>query len=383
MTRRLLLRPLALSLLVLLPAPFLARLCRGHSPSRFDLVNLPAWERQLPAPAPACRLFRLTPPPPGTIQVPDNPWVAALLRADENRLLAGAEHPGRGDAGRPGAWLEAACAWGRAGAALGDKQDRVATRLMAAQADNGTWGRKPDALGWTPDEARAQCLCLRGLLAYYGLTRRPAAGYGALLAGSGTVAIPAGICDAPQVYPLARLYQATGDPRFLAAARRLAPRADGLGLCALYEATGEAAPLQAARLAWLRDPRDPGLTSELLLLTGQPCYAAALDRLPPSGPELAHAAWTRAPQGVSVNTDRTASAAFHGVRLAQVGGRANRTIIVTAASPTAFTLRVFLPTDAPARVWVNGVAQAALTPPRGYAVLVRRWRSGDVVRVAG
>ncbi len=383
MTRRLLLRPLALSLLVFLPAPFFARLCRGHSPSRFDTVNLPTWERRLPDPVPAFRLYRLTPPPPGTVQVPCNPWVTALLRADENRLLAGAEHPGKGDAGRAGAWLEDACAWGRAGQALGDKQDRVATRLMAAQADDGTWGRKPDAPHWTPGEARAQCACLRGLLAYYGLTRRPAVGYVALLAGSGIGSIPVGVCDAPQVYPLARLYQATGDPRFLFAARRLARHADGLGQCALYEATGEAAPLQAARLAWMRDPRDPALTSELLLLTGQPCYAAALGRLPPSGTGLARAAWTRFPDGIAVNTSQTASAVFHGVRLAQVSGQATRTIIVTTARPAAFTLRVFLPTDGPARVWVNGIVQTAPAPPRGYAVLARRWHSGDVVRVVG
>lgn len=383
MTRRLLLRPLALSLLVLLPAPFFARLCRGHSPSRFDLVNLPTWERQLPAPLPACRLFRLDPPPPGTVQIPHNPWITALLRADENRLLAGAEHPGKGDAGRAGAWLEDACAWGRAGQALDDKQDRVVTRLMAAQADDGTWGRKPDAAGWTPAGARAQCTCLRGLLAYYGLTRRPAVGYVALLAGSGLGTIPAGVCDAPQVYPLTRLYQATGDSRFLDSARRLAPHADGLGQCALYEATSQAAPLQAARLAWMRNPRDAALTSELLLLTGLPSYAAALDSLPPSGVELARAAWTRIPDGLAVNTSRTASAVFHGVHLAQVGGQTARTITVTTARPAAFTLRVFLPSGTPVRVWVNGAAQAAHAPPRGYAVLLRRWRSGDVVRVAG
>ncbi len=39
------LRSLSLALLLLLPAPPLALLCRGHTPTRFDAKNLPTWER--------------------------------------------------------------------------------------------------------------------------------------------------------------------------------------------------------------------------------------------------------------------------------------------------------------------------------------------------
>ncbi|MGI4787554.1 MAG: hypothetical protein ACRYFS_01745 [Janthinobacterium lividum] len=42
------LRSLALVILLLLPVAPLAQLCRGHTPSRFDKNNLPAWERHTP-----------------------------------------------------------------------------------------------------------------------------------------------------------------------------------------------------------------------------------------------------------------------------------------------------------------------------------------------
>jgi hypothetical protein len=50
------LRLFLLALLVLLPAPPLAFLCRGRTPTRFDAVNLPVWER----PASAASPFRRT-----------------------------------------------------------------------------------------------------------------------------------------------------------------------------------------------------------------------------------------------------------------------------------------------------------------------------------
>jgi len=40
------LRSLSLALLLLLPAPPLALLCRGRTPTRFEARNLPAWERR-------------------------------------------------------------------------------------------------------------------------------------------------------------------------------------------------------------------------------------------------------------------------------------------------------------------------------------------------
>ena len=376
--------PLALSLLILIPAPFFALLCRGHSPSRFETVNLPVWERRPPPPAPPSHFFRLTPPPPGTVQIPDNPWLGTLLRADENRLLAGVERPGAGDAGAAGDWLEGACVWGRGSASLASKQDRVATRLLAAQAEDGTFGLHPEHTAerpWSPAEAAAQRSCLRGLLAYYAAARQPAAIHAALTAGNRMIAAARERPDPAWVYPLARLSQEADDPRFLDAARRQAAFSDGMGLCALYEATGQAAYLAGARQAWTRAPRSTVLAAELLLLTGRPGYAAALDHLPPTGPTLARTAWTRAPLGLAVNTDRDSAAVFHGLHLRQQAGRAGRAITVETARPTAAQLRVFLPQGRAGRIWINGAVQATPAPPGGYALLSRRWRNGDRVEV--
>ena len=379
--------PLASGLLLLVPVPFFALLCRGHSPSRFETANLPVWERRPLPPITTSRFFRLPPAPPGAVQVPHNPWQASLLRADEDRLLAGVEGPGAGNAGAAGAWLEAACAWGRTPAALAAKQDRVANRLLATQSEDGTFG--PGAAGhpWSPAEAAAQRSCLRGLLAYYTAAGRPAAIQAALAAGGRMVAAAHDRPDPAWIYPLARLSQEAGDSRFLAAARRQAAlsdgsdEGDGLGLCALYEATGQPAYLARARAAWAHAPRSQTLTAEMLLLTGRPGYAAALERLPPDGPETARAAWTRAPLGLAVNTGRDSAAVFHGLHLEQRTARGIRAITVDTAAPRAAWLRVFLPPGQPARIWINGVAQATPAPPGGYALLARRWRNGDRIEV--
>lgn len=388
MSRPIPFRALALSLLVLLPAPFFALLCRGHSPSRFETANLPVWERHPPSPEAPSRFFRLIPPPPGTTQIPNNPWLGTLMRASENRLLAGAEHPGAGDIGAAGTWLEAACAWGRTPTALAAKQDRVALRLMAAQAEDGTFGlsrqRASDCL-WSPSEAAAQRSCLRGLLAYYAAARQPAAVHAALASGGGILNAAQRLPNPAWVYPLARLSQETDDPRFLAAARRQAAvsngNGDGLGLCALYEATGQPSYLAEAQQVWARAPRSPALAAELLLLTGRPGYAAALDRLPPVGPALARAAWTRAPLGLAVNSDRDSAAVFHDLHLSQRADWEGRTITIRTITPTAARLRVFLPPGLSARIWINGVAQPASAPPGAYALLARRWRDGDRVEI--
>jgi hypothetical protein len=381
MFRRVPFYPLAWSLLVLFPAPFFALLCRGHSPSRLETINLPVWERRPPSPAPPCRLFRLTPPPAGTVQVLGNPWLDSLQNADENQLLAAVEHPGSGDAAKAGLWLEAACAWGRAPQALADKQDRTATRLMTAQGVDGSFGRRISSCPWTPAEAKAQQGCLRGLLAYFALTHRPAAIYAALMTGNRILPLVSEIPDPGWTFPLARLTQETDDQRFLAAACREAARSDGLGLCALYEATGQAAYLAQAHLAWTQAPSSSALAAELLLLTGRPGYAAALDRLPASGPDLARAGWTRMPLGIAINTVSSSAAVFGGVKLKQQTGKIGRTILVETATPKAFKLRVYLPIGPPSQIQVNGFRQTVPAPPGGYAMLLRRWRNGDVVTI--
>lgn len=382
-----LLRPLVLSLLLLAPAPFFALLCRGRTPSRFETANLPVWERHPPLPAPPSRFFRLIPPPPGAIQIPGNPWLRTLLRTDENRLLAGVERPGAGAGGAAGDWLEAACAWGRASSSMAAKQDRVAARVMAAQADDGTFGLPPHTVSWTPPEAAAQRSCLRGLLAYYAASRQPAAIHAAITAGERIAAAAGERPDPAWVYPLVQLSQEADEPRFLLAARRQAllgsvPDAnEGIGFCTLYEATGQPGYLRSAEQAWARNPNSPALAAEMLLLTGKPGYAAALDRLPPAGPTLARAAWTRAPLGLAVNTARESTATIGGLHLSQRTIATVRTITVRTVIPTAAKLRVFLPPGPAFRVSINGKPQTVAASSGTYLVLTRRWRNEDRVEI--
>ena len=370
MPRRVSFRAFILGVLVLLPLIPLALLCQGQSPSRFDTVNLPAWERHAPAPAPRRFQYALPPAAPGAITFPQNRWLAALRKGSDPKSVADA-----------GAWLETACVWGRTDPALAAKQDRIATRLLAVQSDAG-WLGGDRGKPLTPTQWNAQGPGLRGLLAWYALTRNTAAIYAALSLGSRALPRLNTSPNPTWAMPLARLYAETGDPRFLHAARRLASPGDGLAWCALYQATGETDTLAAAERAWAAVP-SPALAAELLLLTGRPGYARALAAAPPSGPALARMAWTRAPQGIVVQTPLPCAATFRAVHLAQTVDKTGaRTVTVSVSQPTAFKLRVFLPSGPPVRVLLNGKALNFAAPPGGYVVLLRRWQEGDAVTVA-
>jgi len=253
---------------------------------------------------------------------------------------------------------------------------------MSAQTEDGFLGARPTAAIWTIRDTRAQASGLRGLLAYYGLTHRPAAIFAAMSAADRLLsAHPA---DPTLIFPFTRLYQATGDVRYLTVARQQAriEGSDGMGLCALYEATSQAAYLQAARRLWAKGQASPALSAELLLLTGRPGYAAALNHEKTSGPEMLRAAWTRLPYGIALSTGQNCTVNFSGVRLTQQtpAGKA-RSVTVTAAKPTAFTLQLFVPSGPAMRIRVNGVLQKTPGKPGRYVALVRRWRTGDVVMV--
>lgn len=379
MLRAFSLRSSALALLLLLPALPLALLCRGRIPNRFDPANLPAWERRLPPAAPACGLFRLTPLAPGAVRVPNNPWVQSLLTPSDNSLLAGAEHPGTGDAGLAGRWLEAACGWGRNDRRLAAKQDRVALRLLAAQDDAGRFGLPAGGSHGTKAVLPyVQTDCLRGLTAYYTLTHQAAALYAAQ-AGSKSLLDPRQASVPGLVFGLTRLAQAAGDTRLLSVARRRASGSDGLGLCALYEATGDRRFLSAAQGRWKRGDSAAQTTSELLLLTGQAQYATALSRSRSS--VSTRAAWSRAPLGMAVSTLSTSSADFRLVHLSQQTAGGLRTITVSTPKPVAFALRVFLPPGPASVISIDGRVQTAAAKPERYAVLVRRWHQGDTIEI--
>jgi hypothetical protein len=243
--------------------PMLALFCRGHSPSRYDAANLPAWEREAPSPARALAVFRAVP-----VAVDLKPAVvpiyAELADADENRMFRNLEVQhnlplDRLSAGEPGAWLEAVAVLSPSGGDLRSKMDRVANRLMSCQDSDGYLGAAQPVHRYTARDIAAHANNLRGLLAYYRLTRRTASVYAAMRAGDFLLQNydpspgreEAGAEDS-LVFALANLYQATGEIQYLRFAQREEARrgCDGLGLCALYEATGVREYLKAAVRTW-------------------------------------------------------------------------------------------------------------------------------------
>ena len=373
-------RILLFGLLMLLPVPVTALLCRGYTPSRLDTSNLPPWEHRLPQAAPLCHPYALSTAEPGKNRISDYSLRAPLLQTDENQLLRGAEQKHRGDAAAAGLWLESACAWGREDRALREKQDRVAERLMSTQCDDGFLGVRLASARWTVRDTAAQTDCLRGLLAYYAQTHRPAAIFAALSAADRLMAEHPS--DPSLIFPLTRLYQVTSDARYLRLARRQSQSkiSDGLGLCALYEAAGRSDYLTKAQRTWSGSKSSPALSAELLLLTGRSKYAAALNDATHTGPEMLRTACTQTPHGFVISTAGNCAGEFPGVTLTQqtVTGK-GRVISIRAAKPKAFTLEVFMPAGPPVQVRVNGTLQKTEDKPGGYAMFERRWRNGDIV----
>ncbi len=188
MTRREIVQACAVSGVLLATVPGLALLCRGHTPSRFTPANLPCWERTLPHPVPWRVALRGRPLPPGAVQF-SRPFLASQMSAvDSDPMFYALEHPSSrrpspSGAGRPGVWLQSACALGRGDASLRQAQDQIAMRLMNAQDADGYLAAGTRSGRWSPAQAAAFRDNLQGLLAYYALTRSPAAVYAAMEAG--------------------------------------------------------------------------------------------------------------------------------------------------------------------------------------------------------
>lgn len=203
----------AISALVVLTAPLFALLCRGHVPSRFAASNLPFWQRALPHPAHLAVTLCRPPAAPGTVHYDALP----LRNVNEDRLLSGLERPSSRAAksGAAGEWLEMACALGRNDSHLRRRQDDVALRLMNAQDQDGYLAAGKGRLRWSPAQADAFGHNLRGLLAYYAVTRDPAVIYAAMQAGDLLTSEFAPGITGPKLpdgllLPMTRLYLAIG-----------------------------------------------------------------------------------------------------------------------------------------------------------------------------
>jgi len=315
--------------------PVLALLCRGHSPSRYDVANLPVWERLTPTPPSPLGRIVAGPLPAANVHFASLPIAATLLRADENNMFSNIENTGhvppqdRLSAGKPGVWLEQAAVVGPWNGDIAPVMNSVATRLMTAQDPAGYLGAVEPVHEYTADDISAHAHNLRGLLAYYRLTRQPAALYAAIRAGDFLIdnydpapgSEEAGAEDG-LVYALARLYQACGDPKYLHFAEReeAARGCDGLGLCALYEATGDGAYLTLARRAWKYTPplkrstatkiatgskstpsASPQFSAEIFSLTGDRRYLDGLRDYRSTSVWPMAVAFTRGSAGLSIN----------------------------------------------------------------------------------
>jgi hypothetical protein len=410
MTRRKTLHAAALFFLIIVTVPGFALLCRGHSPSRFATPNLPFWERSLPHPARLHVMPRCRPLPVGAVQFTDSHLRNRLLSTDFNALFWPLEHPTKKHpdptgGGRPGQWLEAACALGRHDIALRQTQDSVAMRLMNAQDADGylAAGFRPER--WSRTQIQACAENLRGLLSYYAVSHSPAAIYAAMRAGDLAVTelpdsdISPSDGEGSLVLPLTLLYQTTGEMRFRqwAMARTDAGAADGTGLCALYAATGDASYLRQAQQTWERDitrhRTDPELAAALWTLTGSPGYAAALRpggapwpcptipggatacaRVPGGGLAVSAFADARISFGTFHLTERVTTDPHHDKSLAA-------TFTVQTTHPSAFTLRLDAPFSTLSPTLLNGTSLPPAVCGRRSLILTRHWKSGDTLTV--
>jgi hypothetical protein len=388
-------------------AAALAFFCRGLTPTRFDTDNLPSWERQPPAAAAMLAAYRLAPPPPDAIRLIDRRRIDALERVDIDALFAAQRREEWVSAWAPpptpGLWLMTACAFGRHEKALSERQDLVALRLMSEQQPDGYLGPGDPRTLRRPPVKAAFAENLAGLLAYYNVTRNPAAIATAVRAGDLATML---LCRAdakshgyrlgPLLHPLLEIYVLSGERRYLPCVIHSADSpSDGLTQAVLYRATGDIVYLHRAQNIWSRTRLagkipDGAFTAELLKLTGRPIYAAALSNTPPDPLTLASVAFTQAPGGIAVSCRADSEFQSGPLRIVEqtLDGFAETRYTVHVAKPTKFALRLFVPrsaavTDAaahlgPPELVVNN--SPALRPqPDQYATLARTWRDGDSV----
>jgi hypothetical protein len=247
--------------------PLTALICLGHSPSRYASRNIPYWERRVPDSIPWRMHLRSCDPASVQTILCDEPLLSEWRGGDSNPLFSYFVRQYQTGSGRRmrgvGLELEQACVFGRRPAWLSMRQDRLALELMNTQSPDGWLGAThPRRLA-----NRSACTAFRhsvgGLLTYYNLTRNPAALQAAMRAGDFVLSESNDGCirgSADEfVLPMARLYQATGDRRYLSwAVDESANTNDLPGLCALYAITDDGIYLHRAQVLWRRkQPTSP------------------------------------------------------------------------------------------------------------------------------
>lgn len=397
--------------------PVLAMLCRGHTPSRFDVPNLPAWERTaLPAAAPAVRPAE-TPLAPNDLFVDNCPPIRDLLATSDEQLFQHLEQPaattqGRDKAGAPGEWLEQAALFAANHAQLSQRVTAVAMRLLNDQTPEGYLGPDKTIHRFTTAEIAAHARNTAGLLAAYPIIDNPAIQYSAIRAGhfimenyDAAYAGKSAIDKDAIIYALARLYLSTSDRDYLNAACRdeVAGETSGVTLCTLYQATGNGAYLARAKTRWIRGDHSPRLAAALFSLTGAPGYLENCRDADPSevtatrigfesntrvagdrSPWLYPVAVTRSRAGISVNRLLPVKATAGKFILAIQPAADESTIVVAKAPQTSAEIRT-LPLYQPEHASGTGVksvtVHSPLSQPARAWTKLRRWQSGDKIVV--
>ncbi len=387
-----------LTLLLVATVPVLAILCRGHSPSRFDISNLPAWERQAPPPAaPAVRLAA-TPLSGDAIEIKSCPSLEALLSQSDDALFHELEgNPGsntdRMHAGDPGEWLEQASALG-SDPRLHDRSLAVTLRLMGDQSPEGYLGPPKAIHHFNTEDIAAHCRNTAGLLAGYSIWKNPAVLYAAIRAGHFVLdnydppPSPGDSADESAiVYALARLYALTNDRDFLQIARRegLKPNIKGMALCELYTATGNAAFLHRAIQDWKLGDHEPEFTATLFCLTGAPGYAASLQEDNDRSVWAYRIAATKSKDVLSINLLTPSAIHTKDVSLAVGPESGDYAVTVNAAPRKAVAIRILSPRSddhskpAVEKAGATKKDRAALNLEAWGAVRV--WHAGDTIVV--
>ena len=383
---------IAPTFLLALTVPVLAMLCRGHSPSRYDLPNLPVWERQAPPSAKVHAYSAQTALPSGSAKITSSNQDASLLAADDNLFTVLDSATGaavdRRQAGAPGEWLELSAQLSRYEPNLLPQVNQITMRLLGRQNADGYLGPPKAVHHYSSDDIAAHSQNIIGLLGGYAITKNPAVLYGAISAGHFVLQnydppkrAAATRSDSTIVYALSQLYLLTSDSDFLAFAQREGQKShlSGVALCSLYEATGDSGYLKRARETWSSGDHGPRFATKIFVLTGDPAYFIGASHSAQAPAWRSATAFTQCCGALRINDLQPAEIHWKDMTISVAHKESRITCTVTRAASSARTIQLLLPPCTPA----PGQHKAKQADSR-YWTGRRVWKAGDhIVLSAG
>ena len=383
---------IAPTFLLALTVPVLAMLCRGHSPSRYDLPNLPVWERQAPPAAKVHAYSAQTALPSGSAQVTSSTLDASLRAADDSLFTvldsAAGAAVDRRQAGAPGEWLELTTQLSRYEPGLLPRVNQITMRLLSRQTADGYLGPPKAVHHYSSDDIAAHSQNIIGLLGGYAITKNPAVLYGAISAGHFVLQnydppkrTAATRSDSTIVYALTQLYLLTSDGDFLAFAQREGEKSQlsGVALCSLYEATGDSGYLRRARDTWSLGDHGPRFATKMFVLTGDPAYFVGASHSTLTPAWRSASAFTLCNGALRINDLQPAEIHWKDMTISVAHKDSRITCTVLRAASSARTIQLLLP---PCPL-PSGQHRAKSAAP-GYWTGRRVWKAGDrIVLAAG